>query len=185
MGIGRGFTCPRCGSKVSAVWGSGFKYPLVYQETVQGIKEGQYDEVSKIFLKEHPDGAINAEKTLARCEKCGNYDNVQDLTMFIPKEGYIHTIDPNQIWSTSAHFKGADYVSPYDLSIHYIEFKRYPHKCKRCGGAMHIIPFYSYSIDPKGRGVEEICKQIESGIRSIECPECGEDMVVLEFVDWD
>ena len=185
MGSGRGFFCTHCNYKVAARWGKGFRYPLVYQETIQGMKEGRYGNVAKAFLDEHPDGAVNAEKTLAKCEKCGKYDNVQDLTMFIPKEGYIHKVNPDQIWSTSAHFKDFDYVNSFDLESHYTEFKKYPHKCKYCGGAMVIIPFYSYKINPKGRGVDEISKQIASTIKEIDCPICGEKMIALEFIDWD
>lgn len=185
MGTGREFICTHCNYNVTAMWGNGFDYPIEYQETIQGMKVGLYGEAAKAFLDAHPDGAVNAEKTLARCEKCGNYDNVQDLTMFIPKEGYIHKVDPDQIWSTCAHFKGVNYVLPCDLERHYIEYRRYPHKCKCCGGAMQLIPFYSYKIDPHGRGEDEIRKQTQSEIWEIKCPKCGGKMIAMELFDWD
>ena len=139
----------------------------------------------KTFLDEHPDGAINAEKTLVRCSDCGKYDTVQDLTMFIPKEGYKHEINPDRIWSIAAPFRGYDYVAPGDLKFHYDEYKKYPHKCNYCGGNMNIIPLYSYKVNPKGRGVDEIIKEMQSEIKEIECPVCGEQMIVMEFINWD
>ena len=181
MGTGKIFICDKCGHEVHASWGAGFLFPQVYIDTIRQIKEGKHGPLIKSFIEEHPDGAVNAETTLARCDECGHYENVQDLTMYIPQNGYKRVVDPERIWSTSAYFKGADYIARYELEDHYIEYKKYPHKCKCCNGNMSIIPLTSYSADSTGRDVDEI----DSEIKEIECPVCGEKMIVMSFINWD
>ena len=185
MGTGIGFICEICGYKVSARWGNGFLYPTVYQETVKDMTSGKHGFIAKVFFEEHPDGAINAELTLARCDNCGYYDNVKDLTMYVPKKGYVKTEDPESIWSSAAPFKGADYVSPTDLEKNYIPYQKYPHKCNCCGGDLNIIPLYTYQPDPNGRGADELSAQLESELQEIISPVCKGKMIPLEFIDWD
>ena len=185
MGRGIEFTCSKCGHIVTASWGCGFLFPKVYSETVKKIKDNKLGPEIKAFLDEHPDGAINAEETLARCNECGKYDNVQDLTMFVPREVYVKEDSPEGIWSFAAPFVGAEYVTPYDLRTGYIEYQKYSHKCKCCGGKMSIIPLHSYQPDPEGEWIEEMQKKSECTITEIECPVCGGKMIAANLIMWD
>ena len=107
MGSGRGFHCTHCNCKITARWGKGFKYPLVYQETIQGMKEGRYGDVAKAFLDEHPDGAVNAEETLARCDNVFQYDVVTDFWA-APKTAQATVWEVKKEWVLKAeHFISA------------------------------------------------------------------------------
>ena len=63
------------------------------------------------------------------CPECGQYDCREDLTMYVPKEGYTHNIP----------ISGRDYVSDYELEECYTVFAEYQHKCEKCGGDMKIL----------------------------------------------
>ena len=156
------YQCEKCGYRFSASLGVGFDFPRVYAETVEKMKSGKLGEEAKRFFDEHPDGAINCEDVIMQCEKCGEYDSREALTMYVPKEGHVHKV-PEGIWSVAAPFTGQDYVSEWELEEGFTEYADYPHKCETCGGNMRIIA----SDEP------------------IVCPHCGEEMAKSLVGFWD
>ena len=117
------YYCSSCGFSLDAKEGNGFHYPNLYEKTKEKMINGQMGSDAKWFFEEHPDGAINVEYTMAQCKQCNNLENVLDLTMYVPKTGYIHEIDPKQKWSTAAPYYGKDYVIPYDLEKNWNQYK--------------------------------------------------------------
>ena len=83
MGSGCTMKCPQCGYEFGRSEGVGFMFPMVYQELVQKAKNGELGEEIKLFFSEHPDGAINADRTTLVCNECGNLSGDYDLTMYI------------------------------------------------------------------------------------------------------
>lgn len=140
MGQGYKMVCPKCGYEFNASFGVGMMFPAVYDETIQEGKRGELGEELQKFLLEHPDGAINASYVVSMCKKCGWLENIMDLSMYLPKNGF----KPNKAkvrWSVAYPGTGIEYVAPWDLSNkeHYELFAKYPHKCKRCGGDVEIF----------------------------------------------
>ena len=182
MGEGRGYICEKCGYQFKASWGNGFLFPMLYAEIKEKMLSGELGMEAKAFLEEYPDGAFDAERTLAQCNECGQYETVIDLTMYTPKKGYIKKINPDQIWSTAAPFRGADYVSWYDLRKNYTEFKKYPHECSKCKGQMRLIPLHIYNVEAK-TFIET--QKMNEEVEHLKCPICGEVMSICSFCNWD
>ncbi len=74
MGAVYKFRCPKCRYTVELKLGVGFAYPRVYAHTQAEGKRGNLGDDVKEFLIHHPDGVLNPELTIARCEKCGEYE---------------------------------------------------------------------------------------------------------------
>ena len=182
------YYCPKCNFNMKAKEGNGFHYPKLYQSIKNKMINGELGAEAKHFFEEHSDGAISVEYTLAQCNDCNELENVLDLTMYIPKPGYVHEINPHQAWSTAAPYYNADYVSPFDLKSNYTQYKLFHHICRCCGGMMTVSqPIkYSYEPNPKGKGVEEIIKHLESKYyEQFKCPKCSNTLTVVEIGNWD
>ena len=61
MGIEYGFNCPKCNYRIFISLGVGFLFPIVYQETVEKAKAGEFGDTVKEFLNTFPEGRIDAE----------------------------------------------------------------------------------------------------------------------------
>lgn len=169
MGQGYGCACKKCGYNLYANLGVGFLFPKVYQETVAAMKKGEYGAQGKIFFEEHPDGAIACDTVVARCTDCGEYLEVPDLTMYVPKKDYNPSENkPKGRWSVAFPFEGADYVSWSDLEEHYDFFEKYNHKCSGCCGTAEIIDFE---------------KELNSG--NLACAKCDGKLEVTDLIMWD
>lgn len=151
MGQGFNMVCPKCGYGIEAWLGVGMMYPLTYEKTIAAAEIGALGEQMANFLQEHPDGAIDASYVVGRCKKCGELENLMDLSMYLPKENFKPD-KPKGRWSASMPFEEAEYVSPWDLEEPYELFARYPHRCKKCGGEMKLFT--------------------EETIGRIKCPRC-------------
>ena len=79
MGQGGTYKCNKCGYELNAWTGVGYIYPTVCKETTEQAKKGELGEELKKFFEEHPDGKINCEKVLVRCEDCGYTSRVLSL----------------------------------------------------------------------------------------------------------
>ena len=140
MGQGGTYKCNKCGYELNAWTGVGYIYPTVCKETTEQAKKGELGEELKKFFEEHPDGKINCEKVLVRCEDCGEYDVVMNLSMYIPKEGKA----PNDaIWDLDGYKKLASYK----------------HTCTACGGKMKTVKeneegFYDLTCPECGEALE-------------------------------
>ena len=161
--MGEGYTkkCSKCNYVFHANTGVGFLFPKVYAETIEKAKSGELGPQLEVFFKEHEDGAIDASETILCCEQCGALRNEVDLTMYVPNKSMPR--NNNGRWSLSFPFKGAEYVTPWDLKEYYTEYAKYPHKCEECGGNMRVV-----------EENEELL-----------CPTCKEPLEFLEMILWD
>ena len=162
MGDLRDYRCPECGYAFGAALGVGMMFPLVYMETVSKTKSGELGSEAQKFFAEHPDGAVNCESVLMKCVKCGKYDCREALTMYLPKEDYIHA-KPEGMWQLRCRSKRADYVSSEKLEVCYTKYAEYPHKCEECGSDMRILA----ENEP------------------LTCPNCGHELEESEAGCWD
>lgn len=177
MGHGHILQCKKCGYKLKLFLGVGFVFPKVYQETIEGAKEGKYGETVQTFLEKHPDGALNCDNVLLQCTECGNLETEKDLSMYVPKQG-AEPIEKER-WSIAFPFEGADYVAPWDLDPdHYELVCRYEHKCKKCGAKMRT--FSEKEMDKKLGKIFLEEKQTE-----FACPECREPLWQVGDMMWD
>lgn len=163
MGIGLKFAC-KCGYTFRPSLGVGFMFPKVYQKAIALAREGKMGEELELFLRDHPDGALNVENTVVKCTSCGRYECVPDLSMYLPTGKKSM---PKGIWCAAMPFENEEYVSPAELGTSYILYAPYQHKCRSCGGEME-------RIDKKT--LEE---------RGIECPECGRKLKSNGRIHWD
>ena len=145
MAQGYSFKC-KCGYSFTPILGVGYLFPQVYQDLKKSAIAGELGEELKTFFTEHPEGAIDAETVVARCQKCGKYECVTNLSMYLPKDNAEAVVMP---------FEGEEYVTSWDLRESYELYAKYQHKCKSCGSDMDIID--------------------EEDIRNngIICPKCG------------
>jgi len=148
MGSGCIKKCPKCNYEYNSSTGVGFLFPLVYVETVQKAKAGDFGKELQEFFKEHEDGAISVEKVDLCCEDCGHLSGDFDLTMYIPNEKEPEKTGHGR-WTVGMSFEDVDYVSPYDLDMFYKEYAKYPHRCEKCGGKMRIMKEDEQMICPK------------------------------------
>ena len=162
MGSACTMICPKCGYEFKKSEGVGFMFPKVYQETVHEAKNGELGEEIQQFFSEHPDGAINVDVTTLICDECGGLSSRRDLTMYVLK-GEDRPDNNIHVWSVAAPFEGEDYVMSEDLKKYYRVYMKYPHKCKTCGGNMHIA------------GNKE----------KLMCPDCKIPLEIGGFMCWD
>ncbi|MBQ3336516.1 MAG: hypothetical protein IJG80_03845 [Selenomonadaceae bacterium] len=164
MGTGYTLHCKECGYNFDAFFGVGFLFPSVYKETMEAAKNGALGEKLQRFLTENPNGAIDVSNVVSVCKKCGEIENVLDLTMYFPKKGFS-PVKPQGRWSVAFPFIGEDYVTPWDLQEHYKVFVKYPHKCKRCGAEVELVT--------------------EEHLEKINCPNCHKSLSVEDIINWD
>ena len=112
MGTSIEMECNNCHFSFEAFLGIGFRFPQVYQDTINAAKEGKFGEIVQSFLLEHPDGALNCSMVLLQCTSCDELDKGRDLSMYIPKD---KPAAHDGIWSVAFPYKNASYVAPRDL----------------------------------------------------------------------
>ena len=120
-------SCSECGYSKHLSLGCGMFYFFTYDNTVQAAKDGTYGETYRTFFREHPDGAINAEHVIMKCDSCGEYDDPKDLSLYVPK-GNMDI--PEKV-------KRCPWL--WDLIRYYKKVIQFQHVCKRCGGKLHIF----------------------------------------------
>ncbi len=144
MGEGFGVKCNKCGYKFDAVLGFGMLFPVVYEENVKKMKAGELGPVGKKFFEDYPMGAIDSEQVVAKCSSCGNYEIVDDLSMYIPHKGKEHLVEKYGC------------VTSHELKINYKKYMDYPHKCTKCGA--DSIVYKNFETD------------VSNGVA--KCPKC-------------
>ena len=163
MGHGYEFKC-ECGYSFSPFLGVGFLFPKEYKNLKDSALNGNLGKELKSFFSEHPDGALDVGKVVAKCKKCGDYSCVPKLSMYLPKTKV--KMEKNK-WSAAMPSEGEEYVVPWDLSKSYTLFAKYRHKCKTCGGDMVIVP--EKTLEKNG----------------IVCPRCGKSVSCGGVIMWD
>ena len=156
MGNGYLIRCVNCNYEYRALLGYGMLFPTVYQETVEGIKEGKFGEEYQKFFEEHPDAAVNCEAYMAICQDCGAFDTVKSMSLFLPKKSDGKTLN-------------VGCLTFQDIKADYKIAKKYPHKCSSCGGNLKPIDL----IDKLSQ-------------KAVRCPVCkGEMQLTPDLLLWD
>jgi hypothetical protein len=169
MGRGYEWKCPNCKYKFSAMLGSGFSYPMVYENTIEQAMQGKFGEKIKNLLEVYPDVAIDPETVLLQCADCGEYDSRPLLTSYIFKDGIEKPEkEKGKMWSSAAPFYEESYVTSKEMQEFYDVYSVYDHRCKKCGGNMVVI-----SSD---------CYEKEGGMI---CPRCKKTLKRVAVMLWD
>ena len=124
MGLGRSFTCEKCGLNFDEYDGIGYAYPIAVEKAINNGKAGKLGKEVKEFFEKYPDGTLNCESIGFVCKTCGGFRNDSKYTMYAPKEG-ITNFSP--------------FCMPQDLHKWYKVYKHYSHKCAFCGGDMKML----------------------------------------------
>ncbi len=168
MGTVYPMICDKCGHNFRASFGVGFLFPSVYAEVTVSAKSGELGAELKKFFTEHPNGAIDVSNIFGVCKQCGEFDNVKNLSMYLPADDFSPAERQGR-WSVAFPFERAEYVAPKDLKEHYKLFAKYPHKCKHCGGEMEIFNEDDFAVKD-----------------NFECPRCHNKLVPGdEIIFWD
>lgn len=117
MGQGGAYRCDKCGYQVEAWTGMGFLYPMVCEENIEKAKNGELGEELKKLFEEYPNGKLDCQEVLKRCENCGEYEVVTDLGFYIPENNEKANED---IWNLDGYKK----------------IESYKHLCASCGGEL-------------------------------------------------
>ncbi len=152
MGSGIGLKCSKCGKEYAAYTGIGFLFPQVYKETLTDVKNGKYGEEWKNLALSEELVAVDAERYLYVCEKCGHWDTEPDLSLYAPND--VEKIKQKKYGEKTVEQWGeVPYVMSDGLEEDYHLLKRRDHICEKCGGVMH-----------KATREEEY---------TLHCPDCG------------
>lgn len=158
MGQGLSVKCNKCGYDFDAWLGIGMLFPNLYKENVKKMKRGEFGTEAKIFFEKYPNGVINSEQAVSKCTKCGNYDVVDDFTMYMPKDGV--TV-PDEV----------AYILAEEIKESYVKYMDYPHKCSKCGGRSKVYKSFE--------------KKAYKG--ELKCPKCDGFMMInpAQMIMWD
>ena len=177
MGQGYKVHCRDCGYGISANLGVGFRFPMVYQETMEAARAGQYGEEIRRFLEEHPEGTLNTETVLLQCTGCGHLECGPDLSMYVRRPDA--PVGKKGRWSVEFPYEGAEYVSPTELKKDgAYEFVGRGHSCRECGKPMKPI-----SASDLDRLLRENC--YEPCRAGIPGPESGKPLWIENHIMWD
>ncbi len=169
--------CKSCAKKYRFRLGCGFLFPKVYEETIKKAKKGELGKQIQSFLEKNPDGVIDCDKVLLRCDHCGLLFTDLDLAMYNPSQQYEP--EPKPFWSIACRFEGAEYVTKRELEDHYDLVERYEHICPKCHAVMDVITMAE--MEKKMRRAF----QNEDQMSDIPCPECKKPLQLTGFMNWD
>ena len=128
MGEILNFTCKKCRKKYKISVGIGYMQPSVCEDTFKEIAAGKYGSEWKEACEQGGDSlAVTAEEVVYRCEKCGNWENKTDITLYVPDKASK---------KNSGHF-----IMRGDEGFHV--YKQYIPVCSKCGGTMKEVEDYS------------------------------------------
>lgn len=133
--------------------GAGHWSPRDYGKTVKELKSGKRAKMAKQFFEEHPDGATDVSWSFYICEKCGRVQTAENLSMYIPKEGYKNTGYPQ---------------SKAELEDKYVLYTKYPHKCCVCRG--NVAEYSEDEIKQKLQAREAVCAYCGGELELEEIP---------------
>ena len=177
MGTGYTLTCRKCGYEISGNLSVGFTFPMVYRQTMEAARAGKLGKTVRKFLKEHSDGALNAEAVFLKCTGCGRMECGQDLSMYIrkpdaPKKEPV-------VWSVAAPYTDVECVSPWDLKDgeEYELYDPCGNRCEKCGEPMKPISWQDVEKNGGRSG--------DTYSTDIPCPVCGELLCVTDYIMWD
>lgn len=130
----------------------GFLFPEEYNKTLFDIRNGKYGEEMKSILCNEKHIAVDAEKYIYVCKKCGAWKVEKGLSLYAPKN--VKLLMMRRYGDKTVEELGdAPYVMSWELKESYRRVKRYVHKCDKCRGVMH--------------------RATEDEEYSLSCPKCG------------
>ena len=156
MGQGYVLKCSKCRYSLTVELGGGFMMPQITNETIEKMKSGAYGEKARKFFEENPDGTVDCDYVLLRCEKCGTLKVDMDLSLYKRKE--------------SASGKDLPWYMPDPE--YYVKAEDFDHKCKKCGCSMHVVDTS-----------DDFFEKIENG--EINCPVCHGNLYIANILMWD
>ena len=151
MGSGMNFRCKSCGYKYSAWYGIGMMFPTVYSKVLKKVKNGKYGKELREKALNTPFVAVDAEKHVYKCSKCGAWKCEEGLALYEPND--IEKFKAIRIGDKTVGElgEGPCVFGPYFDDYHIV--KQYVHKCDKCGSSMQ--------------------KASEEEIENLPCPKCG------------
>ena len=169
MGEAYRLKCSRCDYEIFLPFGVGMFFPHLYSDTIDRIKKGRFGKTAQKFLQGHPDGAIDCEKTVFICERCGALKQGLNLDMYIPKPG--HEQFQHSAWSIAFPFHSASYADKTDLEQHCTLYQHYPHRCPKCRKRMQAL------------SPETFVGLLDK--REFKCPDCNSALELCDLMLWD
>ena len=152
MGCGTVLKCSKCHKEYEILTGIGMLYPLVYSELLDDIKNGKYGKEWQDIALKTPHVAVDAEKHVYSCRKCGAWKTEEGLSIYEPDD--YESLNTKRYGHIPVEERGDD---PFVLAMNhkkdYHVVKRYVHKCDKCGSRMHRVN--------------------ENEFHDLPCPECG------------
>ena len=161
--------CTCCDYEISISLGVGFFFPREYTDIIGGIRKGKFGKTTQRFLEEHPDGAIDCERTICICENCGALKQAFNFDMYIPKPGYEHK--NHGIWTFAYSFEGTSYISKSDLEEGYELYQHYPHRCPKCRKTMKALRMTEFEMRLRNK--------------DLYCPNCKSNLELQDVIMWD
>ncbi len=141
MGIGIGLKCPKCSFHKHYSLGSGFLLPVVHDEVVEKIKDGEYGIEWQEYFEAHPEAVVNVNLALYHCPLCNAIVDDYNLDLY------------NATNSTSA----ANGTRPSWGDGGEREFvKHYTHLCPICDGEMQEVDWIMQETLPCPRCGEKL-----------------------------
>lgn len=175
MGSSYLFHCMKCGYKFDAFLGTGFIYPVEYQQIMHDAAAGKYGESVREFLASHPDGVLNCDRVLLQCTCCDVLKVMPDLSMYVsgpdcssgPRDG-----------GTAADSKGYwNFAAPWDLKEYQL-VSHYEHTCEKCGKPMKKVAVEERIPLARASGSDKRRTRIH-------CPVCRDKMYLDCISCWD
>ena len=157
--------CPQCGYDATLTLGVGFVYPEDFAELQENGKCGKFGNEVKDFFVEHPDGVIDSELVIAKCDNCSEYYSAPLIQMYVPKQSRTLREIIDTIMSAAMPFRKPQIVSTLDLE-NYRLYKTFLSPCEQCGESMKMF--------------------LEKNIGKLACPHCGNRFLIPEiYALWD
>lgn len=190
MGDGYLVSCNKCKKSYEIFLGVGMGDFLDYRKIMKKIKKGKFGTRMQEIVNADDFIAIDVERKLYLCEKCGDWSVEQSCDLYRPKDRavviqnkidewswqdeFLKTIsydeEKNEIKTNDGRIVSLSEVLPYvdfcvSNSDNYEKILEIRHKCHKCGEVMREI------------------KEDESV--ELKCPDCGGDMWESGSVCWD
>jgi len=166
MGSGVVLSCA-CGTVYEVSLGIGMMFPSVYRETLEAAEKGQYGIEWQQLVSKTKYIAIDAERYLFYCEKCGFWEVQYGLSLYKPKS--VERLVKKQYGIKTVEEWGyIPYATISDFEIDYVLLKEYKHNCPMCKHPMKKISSLS-----------------ELNHIKIRCKDCGNLLQIKDYIMWD
>ncbi|MBQ6582491.1 MAG: hypothetical protein IJH77_01550 [Mogibacterium sp.] len=153
------YECKECGYSFRASLGVGFNYPTAFQNAVYAAQDGKFGKTYKRWAFWRPPIAIDTSGVIARCEDCGRYAGVTDMTLYKMPDRFLRP--QKRVWTGSQEER---FITPDEMEKYGKVAAEWDHRCGSCNGRLRII------------------KKIPE---NLVCPDCGRPLVRESEALWD